>query len=100
MTYKGLLMARLNITNVIELGMVSDHTATDWEVYKNKDENGNLSGLLFGSYNNTEWKLSISATLTDPDTGELYDPELGTYARARLHYKDVITKWYDFELCQ
>ena len=88
-------MARFYIDEVFTLGLSSAHTSTDWIVYTDETK----TKELFRSFDNTVWLTEISATLIDPDTGELYVPENGTYALARVNYNGAKSKWFVATQC-
>jgi len=88
-------MARIYIDEVLTLGLSSEHTSTDWVVYTDETKEKEL----FRSDDNTEWLLEISATLIDPDTGELYIPENGVFAQARVNYNGAKSKWFTASHC-
>ena len=88
-------MARLSILDFISLGSIKGHYATDWQVAKDP----NFEHLVLDNKKDEKNLLSLKQELRDVNTGEIYDPYNGAYARVRVYYGDNVSPWFNLPCC-
>ena len=84
-------MARIYVDDVVMVGNESPWVSTSYEVYTDSS----MQTQLFKSIEDRTNKDFIIVTLRYPN-GDLYPPELGSYARVRAHLKNgTYSRWFE-----
>jgi hypothetical protein len=88
-------MARFKVTKVKEFSVLHNHSASDWEVYRDDT----MSDLLFSTENDELFLTTLVCALKNDD-GTPYLPDASTFARVRFHYgDDYVTEWFNLDRC-
>ena len=86
---KGLIMARLIITNILKIGDVGKLDSIQWEVY----EDSTMSVLIDSFVDTTEFKLEWITPLPK-SSGGFYSDLPNIYGRAKLNFTGThINSW-------